>query len=200
MAKKISASARLKQLAAQIPEDRITRVLMQALESHPSPMGDRSIAIIGSALVEKALEVSILARLGPFVTPEVRKGIFDHNSNGPLADFSARIKMAHAMDIVGKKTTADLNRIRTIRNAFAHTVQLLDFDGPEVAELCRDLEIFETLTLLGGWEENTAPRTMYVRVTLGLADRLKSDLIHPKRQGLGALFTQDHLYRSRLLP
>ena len=42
-----SPAKRLKKLAAEIPEDRITHALMRAMEDQESPLIDRSIAIIG---------------------------------------------------------------------------------------------------------------------------------------------------------
>ena len=58
---------------------------------------------------------------------------------GPLATFSARIRIAYALGIVGKKTRHDLDLMREIRNAMAHSRRAIGFDTPEVLKLFRQL-------------------------------------------------------------
>jgi hypothetical protein len=149
---------RLRALAAQIPDDHITRDFMEGLGESGSSLTDRSISIIGAAIVEKALEVSLLARLTP-LKPAERDALFNYDKNGPLSDFSARTKMAFALGIVGPKTRDDLEHIRHIRNAFAHSIVHIDFTTDEISTICAQLNIYNTLTFLTGWKSN--PRHLY---------------------------------------
>ncbi len=195
MASGKSASKRLKALAKQIPDDRIARVTMKALERHGGVGGDYAIATIGCELVQKALEVSILSRFGPLEDTE-RSRIFSYDNRGPLSDFSARIKIARALRLFGPKTAEDLETIRAIRNAFAHSIELLDFDNADVTVLCEGLHLFGTLTLLTGYSSDASPRTRYIEVTFVLAERLKRLLQQPKNalaEYVGTLLMKDRL-------
>jgi hypothetical protein len=129
-----AASRRLKILAKEIPDDRATQALLHGLNMHESDFVDRSVAIIGSSLVEKALEIAILGKFIP-LGDEARKRLFEYEHRGPLCDFSARIKVAGALDLIGPKTQADLDLLREVRNAFAHSPTLLKFSTPEVGEM-----------------------------------------------------------------
>jgi DNA-binding MltR family transcriptional regulator len=59
--------------------------------------------------------------------------LFD--GTAPLSTFSAKIKIAYAMGIIGKLTRHDLEKLREIRNAFAHSIRHLSFDLPEIANI-----------------------------------------------------------------
>jgi DNA-binding MltR family transcriptional regulator len=56
--------------------------------------------------------------------------------SGPLRSFYTKIAMGYALGIYDKNIRSDLNIVRTIRNAFAHSKKLIQFDHPAVvAEL-----------------------------------------------------------------
>jgi hypothetical protein len=107
-----SAAKRLKKLAAEIPDDAAIRAILQSIE-HPligrqaTGWTDHVIVLIGASVVEKALEVAIVARLRP-LTQDERERIFNYDHRGPLSDLSSRIKMAYALDAFGPKTRDDL--------------------------------------------------------------------------------------------
>ena len=48
---------------------------------------------------------------------------------GPLSSMAARIAIAYAIGITTKDERTDLDRIRQIRNAFAHSAQYLTFSN-----------------------------------------------------------------------
>lgn len=52
------------------------------------------------------------------------------SETGPLRSFAAKISMAYALGIYTEKIQHDLNVVRIIRNAFAHSKKLIDFDDP----------------------------------------------------------------------
>ncbi|MGO9684145.1 MAG: MltR family transcriptional regulator [Beijerinckiaceae bacterium] len=70
-----------------------------------------------------------------FLDKEEEADLFE--DTGPLATFSARINFGYALGLYGKKVKRDLNLIREIRNAFVHSRRHIDFETPEVVELCR---------------------------------------------------------------
>jgi DNA-binding MltR family transcriptional regulator len=50
------------------------------------------------------------------------------SETGPLRSFSAKISIAYALGIYTEKVQHDLNVVRIIRNAFAHSKKLIDFN------------------------------------------------------------------------
>ncbi|MEK7994702.1 MAG: MltR family transcriptional regulator [Planctomycetota bacterium] len=181
---KSSAKKRLRTYAREVPPDAAVQAVFMALEPQHNAYADHAIAVIGASYVEKALEAAIAARLVPMPIDD-RAGLFDYNQNGPMAELSARIKMARALGIVGPKTYADLERIREIRNHFAHAVRLLKFEQAAVADLCDELHTPKVIRpmdrmLLALGDEDT-PRRRYIETVLILVGWLKSSLAVPRR-------------------
>lgn len=96
------------------------------------------VAILGVALVEYELERLLRTRFDrdDNETWEMLTG-----ENGPLADFSAKIKVGYALRLYDHEILHSLEAIRRIRNAFAHTKRLLDFDDAAVREVFSKLEL-----------------------------------------------------------
>jgi DNA-binding MltR family transcriptional regulator len=185
MAKQRNTTKRLKELSRAVPSETSTRAVMLALESQQHAFGDYSIAIIGSGLVEKALEAVILTR---FIKPDQHTCVFDYDRNGPLSDLAAKIKIAHALGLFGPNTRDDLEHIRTIRNAFAHSLNLLRFETKQVADVCGLLHIPSTIKfqdrLLLAVGNTDSPRGRYIVTTLALAGRLRGTLATAKSVSL----------------
>jgi hypothetical protein len=59
--------------------------------------------------------------------------------NAPLGTFSARIKMAYSLGLITKRQNADLDRLRRIRNEFAHNWEPVSFNDQKVADLIKAL-------------------------------------------------------------
>lgn len=196
MAGASSPAKRLKKLAAEIPDDKAVRNVLNLLEPVDMLFADHTIALIGASLVEKALEIAILAYLIP-MTEDERKRMFSYDYQGPLADLTARIKIAYALGIFGRKTRSDLEHVRAVRNAFAHSIRLIRFNTPEVAEICNALHTPHTTTIITSVAGRT-PRGRYIETTVTLASRLKSNLIKPTENHLAML--SQLMIRDRLLP
>ncbi len=98
---------------------------------------------------------------------ELQDALFENR--GPLQDFSARIQVAFALNLIDRGTFVDLNALRDIRNAFAHTPEALDFDRPDVAEKCNALWYPSHLKYKDS-PTPTTPREMFVRDIELLAD------------------------------
>jgi DNA-binding MltR family transcriptional regulator len=86
-----------------------------------------------SALIEEQLANAIKQEL--FLDDGEEADLLENT--GPLATFSARIDFGYALGLYGKKAKRDLNLVREIRNAFVHSHRHIDFETPEVVELCR---------------------------------------------------------------
>ena len=102
-------------------------------------------------------------------------------NNGALQDFSARIKIAYAFNVIGPGAYADLNLLREIRNAFAHSAQSLSFNSPDVAEICSRLwyPLAPSITY-GKGPRPTEPKDIFIQAVKMLSDGLyRSMSSHP---------------------
>ena len=85
-------------------------------------------AILGCVIVEHDLDV-LLRRRFKRNDDETWKSLQDEK--GPLQTFYSKIVLGYAFKIYDEKVVKDLNIIRTIRNAFAHSRMLLNFEHPK---------------------------------------------------------------------
>lgn len=96
---------------------------------------DRGAALIGAALVDDSLSHYIRAK---FIDDE--KSV-DELIIGdvPLGTFSAKIKLVYCMGWIGANLRADLDRVRSIRNDFAHNRSGLTFETNSIKDRCSQL-------------------------------------------------------------
>jgi hypothetical protein len=97
---------------------------------------DRVVALVCGSLIERALEHGIASRLR-VMRSKRHKEIFD--SGGVLIGLQSKIRMGYALNLYGDKTYAELDRIREIRNVFAHSAHAVRFATPRIARHCRKL-------------------------------------------------------------
>ena len=100
---------------------------------------DATFALVISTAIDQALELAIATHFD--AEDDVISLMFDGNANGPLADFSARIKMGRALGIYPSAIKEELDLVRHIRNAFAHSWDKLDFNNEAVARACEQLRL-----------------------------------------------------------
>src|SRR5215211_4864291 len=124
----------LHDLSRQIP----TPDELKAFFDSVKDMDGRAAALILASLVDNNLEACIGLR---FVRLGKRR--FDNmfrNPRAPLGSFSSRIAVAYALGIIDGEARCQLDRIRDIRNAFAHAMLVISFDDPLIAKACRKLD------------------------------------------------------------
>jgi DNA-binding MltR family transcriptional regulator len=88
-------------------------------------------AILGYVLVEHELDVLLRKK---FRKTDDATWTELQDDRGPLRSFSAKISIGYALGIYNDKIQHDLNTVRIIRNAFAHSKKLLDFNDPLVVQ------------------------------------------------------------------
>jgi hypothetical protein len=93
-----------------------------------------SVVVVTGAILDKALEDLIIHKLGPFDEP-MRQKLF----NGPFYTSYNRALMAFALKLIDQTTFDSLQTYREIRNLFAHSDILLNFDTPKVDAKLREL-------------------------------------------------------------
>jgi hypothetical protein len=128
----VSSSSRklLKELPSQEKMDEI----MSDLKA----FGPQATAIMGAAYLDHALELMLRASFRKLEDNPDRR-IFDGNAGGFLATLSAKTHVAYATKLLDSKVFEALVLINAIRNTFAHSLHVVDFDHELVAEDCQKL-------------------------------------------------------------
>jgi len=107
-----------------------TAVLVDALYETES---DRGAALIAGSIAENALDQILIVRFVPMSPPQ-RDALFEYNA--PLGTFSAKIKLAYAFGFIDKIIRDDFDRIREIRNVFAHSMIAVKFVDEVIRRTC----------------------------------------------------------------
>ncbi|WP_315792365.1 MltR family transcriptional regulator [Bradyrhizobium sp. SZCCHNRI1002] len=97
--------------------------------AHSSKQHPIVIAILGYTLVEHELNIVLRTK---FKKKDNDTWEALQAEQGPLRSFSAKITMGFALGLYNEKVEHDLNVVRIVRNAFAHSKKLLDFSDPLV--------------------------------------------------------------------
>src|SRR5690606_5590079 len=98
-------------------------------------LDDRGLILSLAAFSEEALGELLKAFMMPSdATKQLVEGF-----NAPLGTFSSRIKAAYALGLITKDQFLDLERLRKIRNEFAHTWKSVSLSKPKVAALIDDM-------------------------------------------------------------
>lgn len=122
----------LRTLSSQVPEqEEVERILLSL-----STSDDRTAAIVGASLVESALQRRLVQSFDSRAK-DVERRVFEHR--GPLSDFNSKILIAQAFAVVSDRLADDMQRIRKIRNCFAHARVDVRFDEPLVAQEVSEL-------------------------------------------------------------
>ncbi|KMN47273.1 hypothetical protein VL04_21050 [Chromobacterium violaceum] len=94
-------------------------------------LDDRGLVLSLAAFAEEALG----ELLKTFMTPSEATTQLIEGFNAPLGTFSSRIKAAYAIGLITKEQFLDLERLRKIRNEFAHSWKPVDISKQKVAAL-----------------------------------------------------------------
>jgi len=116
----------LRTLTSKVPEpDEADRIMVGLHQQN-----DRAAAIVGASLVESTLQELIgSAMLNNAL--DLPEKLFENR--GPLSDFNSKILIAQAFGLISDRMASDLQRIRKVRNCFAHARVHVDFETPVVA-------------------------------------------------------------------
>lgn len=124
---------------------------------------DHSCALIGSAYLDQVLQQAIGVHLRTGLEATVFKNLFD-NAQAPLSSFASKILMAYALHHFGSDERDDLDTIRRIRNAFAHSPRPIRFENSLIAAECDKLKNIGKPRL----ENASASRSAYILRCLDL--------------------------------
>ncbi len=111
----------LRRITRKFPAPPELEKILADLRSH----ADISVAIIGAALVDAALERLITTR---FISKEANLIGRIFLNRGPLSDFDSKILVAEAFGIITSRIGHELHILKAVRNAFAHSKMPLSFE------------------------------------------------------------------------
>jgi hypothetical protein len=115
--------------------DRLAVVNLGDLQSELMGASDRSIVITLGAFLDGAIEFLIAQNTRPQSTQPEFEDAF--GINGPLGSFSARIEVAYLFRLIDESVRGQLNVIRELRNACAHSKRPISFATLELANVCK---------------------------------------------------------------
>lgn len=134
-------SLTVERIAAKQDDAKFGALMLAFLQAtSPDPIPDATFVLTISAAVEQALELAISTHF--VLDHEGAQRMFDDSQNGPLGTFAAKIKIAYALGIFTKEMKEEIDIIRRIRNAFAHSKNRLSFSSPQIAQACSLLNFF----------------------------------------------------------
>jgi hypothetical protein len=127
----------IRDLSRLLPDEqqRINHIIQ--LSIHP----DHTTAIASVACLEDALKTAIRLHLRPNLSPDDDKRLFEYSWNGMLSTLDSRIKMSYALGMLESDERDDLDAIRSIRNAFAHSGSIIDFSTGDIPKLVSSLHV-----------------------------------------------------------
>jgi DNA-binding MltR family transcriptional regulator len=120
------------------------------------------VAIFTAAILDHLMELALKRAMRP-MSNALSQRLFDE-SVGPLNSFASKIVMAYALGIVSKEEYAKLEKIRKIRNVFAHSSELLDFGSKKIAPLLAALNRPKS--------KATQPAVVFAECVKAIADSL----------------------------
>lgn len=123
---------------------------------------DRGRALVTASLVEEMLE-EILR--GFLLENSATKRLFEA-PNAPLSTFSAKAASSRALGLISDKEFRDIDLIRRIRNAFAHSV-MCSFDDDHIKKWAASLKV--GMSFLDALEKDDKARADDPKQRFGMA-------------------------------
>jgi hypothetical protein len=115
---------------------------------HSHRMSHGNVVASAAAILDQMLEQAIMTKL-PSLDKRLSKNLFEDFR--PLGSFAAKIDLAHALGITSDFIYAEIQKIRKIRNEFAHSVKILSLDVEPMKSLFLDLK--RPANVSGNYEE-----------------------------------------------
>ena len=103
--------------------------LMEGIR-HQSRMTHSGVVLSSVAILDSRLERALKKAMRP-LPKKLYQRLFE--SFGPLSTFASKIVMARALGIITIDIYDELEKIRRIRNDFAHSYKILNFESNEIA-------------------------------------------------------------------
>ena len=122
---------------------------------------DRSIAIVGATIIETQLEKLLSVHLVD--NNKLKKKALDYN--GFLGTFSAKINACFLLGLISKNLYNDIDRIRDIRNTFAHNLIDCNFNNHYIKSEVHKLKLLQE-AFTSDWEKQSVPMMFLMEISL----------------------------------
>lgn len=97
---------------------------------------DRGAVVIGGVLLDNLL-MEMLKAFYTYSTYINGEGVEkEYKHSGFAGTFSARTSLAFALGMISERDKKDIDRVRELRNKFAHNLDYASFDTPDVKQSC----------------------------------------------------------------
>ena len=93
-------------------------------------MTHSGLVLASTAILDSRLERALKKAMRP-LPKKLYERLFE--SFGPLSNFASKIVMARALGVITTDIYEELEKIRHIRNDFAHSSKMLNFESEEIA-------------------------------------------------------------------
>jgi hypothetical protein len=110
----------------------------QAIVDEIERQTDRGAALVASAFLETRLTQLIAMRLHQSPDDDISSRVFKHD--GALSSFSRKINMGYMLQLYPRTIWTMLDKVRDIRNDFAHSDAPLDFNNRSIADRSSNIE------------------------------------------------------------
>lgn len=97
---------------------------------------DRGRALVAASVIEEMLEEVLKAFL---LENSATKKLFE-SGNAPLSTFSAKCSMSRALGLISAEEYRDIEFVRKIRNAFAHSI-LTSFEDNQIVSWAMAMKV-----------------------------------------------------------
>jgi hypothetical protein len=149
------ARSELKKFSRRPPTDDEFNIIINELQFEKN---DKSVALLAASVLDDVLQEALRTFFRDLNSTEF-SNLFDPDM--PLGSFSAKARIAYAMRLCERRDTKNLDCIREVRNAFAHSIKPVSFNTPEISKVCSYLRPAEAETDLGRTQRWPA-RILYV--------------------------------------
>lgn len=120
---------------------RLPQEITQAFFEELAGSSDRAAALLATASIDQQLEAVLIGKFVPISPTEIEAQF--HGKNANFGTFSIKIDLAYLLGLIDQETKADLDTLRRIRNAFAHSTFPLNFEFDVVREHIEKLSTVE---------------------------------------------------------
>lgn len=133
MAEERKTKVSLHDLSREIPPLDEVDSLLSSLTN----MEARAAALIMASILDNFLESAVASCFVKLSATKYNSLFRDRQA--PFSSFANKISVGYALGVYNDGIRAQLDGIRSIRNAFAHTMTAIDFNHPVVATACNNL-------------------------------------------------------------
>lgn len=162
----------LRQVSRQAPTESETDAVASALVEGPPIVA----AVLAQSILDNELERLLRAKMKRTDQPNWDRVT---GENGPLGTFYQKALMAHALGFIDDVTLKNVGVVRDIRNAFAHSKLLLDFEHDAVRREIEKVAVIPGRSRRSKWLRDVANLTGGARhAFLTLWDNLAAELAH----------------------